>query len=304
MSFISIFLLAEGVRVFSFEMKRYISWLNQTKSRIVIQLVFAIVYNGIIISSGYYLYVRVYYGQPLSLANYIYFLVLGLLLTLIFTSIWNAYLFFEEWKYNKNRLEIANMQKLTAELQSLKSNVSPHFLFNSLSILKGLIDESSSLSKGFIDKFSDIFRYTLTRSNDDLSLLSDEMKFVESYLHIIQMRYKEGLHVDTHIDDKKLQSYVPWSSMQLLIENCIKHNAISLDTPLRIDIYSEGDYLVIGNNKNQKLGTVDKVGYGLTSLTKRYSIFTDRELLVLDSEEYFEVRIPLLTIESYENSHY
>ncbi len=303
-SFLSIFLLAEGVRRFSLKMQEKISWLVKTKLRVTVQLTFSILYNALIVGATYYVYVIFYYAQNFSASTFVYFLISGFLLTLIFSALWNAYFFFEEWKLYKKKLEIANMEKVSAQLQTLKSNISPHFLFNSLSILKGLIDESSDASKTFIDEFSGIFRYNLNREDKELTRLRDELGFVDSYVHILKMRFKEGIKIKVDVSNDALHRFLPWSTMQLLIENCVKHNVITEDSPLKIEIYNENNYLIIQNNIKKRDMHVLRGGYGLNNLKKRYALFSSDQILVSETNEIFKVEIPLLSIEKYENSHY
>jgi len=301
---LTIFVLAESVRLFAIYLQKRMPWLQNLKMKISLQLIFALLVSSLTIGLAHYLYVVIYYDQSFFLGNFIYFFISGFLLSLIFSSFWNAYFFFNEIKEQKIKLERAKTEKISAQLENLKANISPHFLFNSLNILKGLIDQDSRTSKIFIDKFSEIFRYNLDRSEKELSMLKEEIRFAQAYVHIIKMRFNDGIEEKIDIPDAILNStYIPWSSLQMLIENCVKHNVANNNNPLQIKIHVESDYLCVENNIVHKYAHQNSTGYGLGNLKKRYALFTNRPIVIMSDNYYYKVRLPLLKIEEYAHSN-
>ena len=197
------------------------------------------------------------------------------------------------------RVEKALLEKehLRAQLISLQQQISPHFLFNSLSTLKTMVNDPSA--KEYIVHLAGVYRYVLSFNDQYLTKLDDELKFISSYLHILNERFGNMLKVDMNIQRQHKMLYLPSLSLQLLIENAIKHNVCSTERPLYISIITtDAPALVVENNFQPKQSRMERPGMGLKNIIERYKLLADRSVNVANENERFTVTIPLLAHES------
>ncbi|MEO5977053.1 MAG: histidine kinase [Chryseolinea sp.] len=199
----------------------------------------------------------------------------------------------KEVQLKTERLEKENT---LAQLHALRNQVNPHFLFNSLSILSSLVHEKSELSGGFINELSKFYRYTLDQSKENTVTLRTEMNFVKSYLYLLDLRFNTKLKIITSIHDDALDHYgVAPLTLQLLIENAVKHNQMSLEAPLTIRIFIKDGYIMIRNNLQSRDDNPETTQIGLRNILDRYKILTERPVVIDESNGEFCVGIPLLT---------
>lgn len=194
----------------------------------------------------------------------------------------------------ENALEIEKLkkEKLEAQLSLLKQQISPHFLFNSLSTLRTMVTEETS--KKYINNLANVYRYLLNLNENDLVSLKDELAFTDSYLSILQERYEEALQIQNLIPTDVQHKKIPPLALQLLIENAIKHNEISVKNPLHIKLeLIDERQIVISNNVQPKLSKDESTGKGLNNIRLRYKILADETIKVERSEEVFKVSIPV-----------
>jgi hypothetical protein len=186
--------------------------------------------------------------------------------------------------------------KIRAQFELLKNQVNPHFLFNSFNTLTDMVERQSSEAVPYIEKLSDLFRNILAYRKKELITVAEEMRIVENYLDLQKHRFQEGLLVDINLSEEVRESYIPPLTMQLLIENAIKHNAILPKSPLRIAISSNSYFISISNNRNRKIDSNKEsgTGYGLSSIVDRYKFFTKKEVVIRDGEDEFIVELPLI----------
>jgi LytS/YehU family sensor histidine kinase len=187
------------------------------------------------------------------------------------------------------------------EIKVLTSQVNPHFLFNSLNTLITLIPEDKETAIRFTQKLSDVYRYVLQGKNKDLISLEEEISFLENYIFLLKIRYGSNLIIEKKVEPEALLRQLPVLSSQLIIENAIKHNTISASKPLRIGITANQNWLTIVNNRNEKLVAEPGTGTGLENIRKRYALYSNDDIQVEDTREYFSVRIPLLKVARYES---
>lgn len=199
----------------------------------------------------------------------------------------------KEWIVNRKEIDELRQAKLLNDYNSLKDRLNPHFLFNNLSILKSLIHYSPESAEIFTQNFTNVYRYVLKSHTKKTVLLAEELKFLKSYVALHKERIGEGLKIDINIDDSLLKKSIPPMSLQLLVENAIKHNIANKLHPLQIEIYSENDMLIVKNNLNTKESTYS-TKTGLQSLTRQYQLIADLEISIVKTEEYFEVALPLI----------
>ena len=190
--------------------------------------------------------------------------------------------------------ERLKQENLRARLSLLQEQVSPHFLFNSLGTLQSMIHEQ--VPREFIQRLSEVYRYLLSNRMSDLIALKSELDFTLAYLHILKERFEEALITRIDIAEDSLQKKLPPASLQLLIENAVKHNVATTDTPLTISIYTTNDGSLIVSNSLQKKNTVkDSLGSGLNSIRERYQLLAGLNIVVNETDNNFTVRIPLIT---------
>jgi len=200
-------------------------------------------------------------------------------------------LIFEKQKSNLE-IEQLKKEKLEAQLSSLKQQISPHFLFNSLSTLRTIVEDDNS--KMYINKLSNVYRYLLNLNEKNLVSVRSELDFTESYLYILKERFEEALQIEINIAEDVLEKQLPPLVLQLLIENAIKHNVVSIKKPLSIKIINELDYLVISNNIQEKYSTEISTGKGLNNIKNRYDLLLNQNIKIDSSTTHFIVKIPLL----------
>jgi two-component system, LytTR family, sensor kinase len=183
-----------------------------------------------------------------------------------------------------------------ARFEILKQQINPHFLFNSLSTLKSLILMNDPNAGEFVMSLSEVYRKLLERREQDLVTLDNEMEIVNAYLFMQRLRFEDSLISEIEILPQHLVYYLPPFSLQLLIENVIKHNVISIRKPLKLRIFTnDDDMIVIENSLQPKKGNDESTGWGLSTLVERYRIFTSKSVEVIENETTFSVVLPLLS---------
>lgn len=221
--------------------------------------------------------------------------IASLILTFLVISIYEGAYFFN--LLNRSILEKEKLQKahIQSQLQGLKSQVNPHFLFNSLNTLAHLIPEDTEKAVRFVQKLSKTYRYILEIRDEKLISLQDELEFLKAFVFLLEERFGENLNVELEVDEVYFQDKVIPLSLQLLVENAIKHNIISKNKPLWIKIYIEqGKYLVVQNNLQLKNQDINSTKIGLENIKKRYDFYSDELVEVKASEKYFTVALPLI----------
>ncbi|PKB18769.1 sensor histidine kinase [Flavobacterium sp. 5] len=189
-------------------------------------------------------------------------------------------------------LERTHALNLGAQYELLKQQVNPHFLFNSLNTLKSMVDMQDPQSSDFILKLSDFYRFTLESRKLDLIPLREELQILDSYVYLLKARFEDGFVLINEVDSKQYESVIPPFTLQLLIENCIKHNVVSLDKPLRIQLYTENDFLVVENKIQLKRGVLS-TGVGLDNINQRFMHLMHAEIEIDKNETTFKVKIPM-----------
>ena len=199
-------------------------------------------------------------------------------------------------KQDKN----VNIQKIiagtaNAKFESLKNQIDPHFLFNSLNVLSSLIEENPENAQRFTTSLSKIYRYVLEQKDKELVSVEEELAFAKTYMNLLKMRFENSLFYELPEAIHNPEAKVVPLSFQLLLENTVKHNVVSEQKPLHIRIFIENDYLVIQNDYQKKEVLQDRQGVGLQNIINRYGIITNRKVLIEQNEKTFTVKIPILT---------
>ncbi len=209
-------------------------------------------------------------------------------------TIFHVIALIQHYQANKLKEQKEKIIQISTEHESLKSQIGPHFLFNSLNVLNGLIEENPDRAQEFVGELSLVYRYVLEQKDKALVSLEEEIDFSRTYMNLVQKRYEDGLEFEISENLPKGLQIVPLS-LQILLENCIKHNRISSEEPLKVKVLVENDYLLIINNLQIKNQMHNSTGKGLQNIRDRYKSFTRKEVEISRTAEEFIVKIPLLT---------
>ncbi|MBS1661711.1 MAG: histidine kinase [Bacteroidetes bacterium] len=212
------------------------------------------------------------------------------------------YLSYQEYLNRQVGLELekSRADQLSAQLESLKQQVNPHFLFNSLNTLKSMVEGGDKHAPEFIVRLSEFYRSTLENRRRNLIALGEELEIVGSYMFLLKARFEEGFDLKVEIAEKHRNTVMPAFTLKLLLENCIKHNVILPDQVLYIRIYSEKDRICVANNRQPKRSVGLSTGVGLQNIKDRYRQLGYGEVVVEEEREHFIVKLPVI----HENSHY
>lgn len=204
--------------------------------------------------------------------------------------------FFNQWQ--ANRLRSARLEKEKAQVQydNLANQLNPHFLFNSLSSLDSLIDENPALARRFLQQLSKVFRYVLQHKNNELVSLQTELNFIKNYVSLLHTRFDGQFKLSCQISPDGLDRQIVPVTLQILIENAIKHNVISEAHPLTVQITADADCLIVSNPIQRKKQIATSNGQGLQNLAMLYSYLSKKPVEVADNNETFQVRVPLLPV--------
>ena len=224
-------------------------------------------------------------------ANYLLPIIITFFVTLSIYSV-SFYKFYQESKVKEQKI-IAGTA--SAKFESLKNQIDPHFLFNSLNVLSSLIEENPESAQKFTTSLSKIYRYVLEQKDKDLVTVEEELAFAKTYANLLLMRFENGLTFELSEINLDLNAKVVPLSLQLLLENTIKHNIISEQKPLHIKIYTEKNYLTIENNFQKKEVLEVRQGVGLQNIVNRYGLISERKVVIESNQDFFRVKIPLLT---------
>ncbi len=230
------------------------------------------------------------------------YVIVNLVVAAFINSFYNAYVFFERWKADiteLNKLTILSHElketALQSELEVLKLQLDPHFLFNNFSTLTQLIQTNKTDAQLFLSHLSRVYRYVLASSKKNITTLEEEMKFVQSYFHLIKIRQGAAIELYTALNPTDLKKGIPPVTLQLLIENAIKHNISTIKQPLKIFIESSADGFILVRNNLQLMKIAYKgTGLGLSNIRKRYELLSGSTPEIRDTATSFEVRLPLL----------
>ncbi|WP_027381747.1 sensor histidine kinase [Chryseobacterium daeguense] len=196
----------------------------------------------------------------------------------------------------KVRLELEKVKSdnLGAQYELLKQQINPHFLFNSLNTLKSMAETNDSETVDFIMKLSDFYRFTLESRKLDLITVQEEMKIIDSYIFLQKARFGEGITLTNELTDQVLKTLIPPFTLQLLVENCIKHNIVSQSKPLHIKIYNSENKIIIENPVQKKMVTEESLGVGLDNVKMRYKHLLEQEIEINSDEKIFQIKLPLI----------
>lgn len=245
-----------------------------------------------------------FWGYIFPPEGYWYNIWIALLYVAIVAGIYEGLYFFQQWKQTFAEKEALKIENLQTQLDSLKAQINPHFLFNNLGSLSSLIMEDQAQAVRFVNELSAVYRYVLQANEKHLASLKAELNFINNYFHLLKVRFGEGIELNYQIQDSCLDYLLPPLTLQLLIENAVKHNAILSTSPLVISIYTdEADNLIIVNNLQKKTSTITSNKLGLQNIMTKYKLLGQKDVLVKQTNSLFQVIIPLIKTASYESAY-
>ena len=275
---------------------RKIPWLHSPLKRLIVQFFVTIVFSLIVIVfaiflSGFFWHQKI--TSDFFLETGAFMVKIAFIFVFLGSLISNAIMFFKNWKEAAVQQEKLKREQLALQYETLKSQVNPHFLFNNLNSLTSLISTNPDKAIDFVKKLSEVYRYVLDQKDHELVALETELKFLESYIFLQKIRFETNLNVQINVNPGKFK-VIPLS-VQMLVENAIKHNEISDKNPLSICIYSTADdYLIVENQLQKKSGS-EGSGSGIQNIKDQYEFFTSKKVIISENTEKFIVSIPLLT---------
>lgn len=235
-------------------------------------------------------------GYVLQAHDIKYGFLVGLAVNIVFESLWEVIYIIEKVKEAVAEKERIEQLQLQQEFDQLKQKVNPHFLFNSFNTLSSLISEDKDQAEKFLDELSKVYRYLLRNNESGMSSIEQETAFIRSYARLLQTRFGQAFHVELHIDPKYREKEIPSLSLQLLVENAVKHNVVSKQEPIRVLIRSTPDgYLEVVNNLRKKTrASVESTGIGLSNIREKYRLLGRPDVVIEEGADTFRVKIPML----------
>lgn len=219
----------------------------------------------------------------------------AIIITMVITLAWHLFYFYKKHQENRVKQQKIIAGTASAKFETLKNQIDPHFLFNSLNVLSSLIEENPDSAQRFTTSLSKVYRYVLEQKDKELVSIEEELSFAKTYMNLLKMRFENSVFYELPETVSNPEALVVPLSLQLLLENTIKHNIVSQQKPLRIRIFEENGYLVVQNDLQKKEVLQDRRGVGLQNIVSRYAIITARKVQVLESDKHFTVKLPVLT---------
>ena len=276
-------------------------WITQTNQRVAAGVIGTVLYIvPVVMAINYFVFVVIqdvesalFFQSRMMWINAFY-----ILFSLAVATFFHARGFMINWKASVGK-ETTKQEFVakteTAKFESLKNQIDPHFLFNSLNVLTSLIGENPKQAERFTTKLSKVYRYVLEQRNKELIPLSEELMFARTYMELLQMRFEDGIQFEIPLESSNEELKIVPLSLQLLLENAVKHNVVSSNKPLKLRIFEDNGALIIENNTNPKEAIGKSTKVGLQNITDRYRLLTKRNVNITNDNKLFRVTLPLLT---------
>lgn len=285
----------EGTRLILINIRKQYPNFEDARKRILLQVIIVLFYAGIIsilsrlIFNFLFLPIRGPEEHPPTGAIGIFGVIF------LMMSLYESIYFYYQLKLSIEEREKAKREHLRSELEGLRNQVNPHFLFNSLNTLMNIVSEDQNLAIHFLKKLSKVYRYVLESRQEPLIALKEELDFMESYIFLQKERFQSNLVVEVEIPEAFQDYQIIPLATQILFENAIKHNIVSSKHPLHIRIFiNPAHKLVVQNNLQRKKSVLHSTKVGLENVQTRYRIFTHQKVDIAENEQYFSVALPLI----------
>ncbi len=291
------FIIWEGNRYLLFTLRSYFDWFNKPVRKILALLLVIPFYTvpiSVLLLVGWYHV----FAKGVVDWNVVYLSTLIILICVLFiVHVYETVFLVREAESEKIKKEQLERAKVEAELEALKNQIDPHFIFNSLNTLSHLIENDPVKAKQFNETLADVYRYILQSKSRDLVLLREEINFLRDYFSLLKIRFEEAVQMNVYVDEQLMEDYlIPPISLQILIENAIKHNEFSDATPLLISVGLRNGELIVRNEVKRKTLRKASSKIGLQNLSERYRLITNKEIIIEQNDKDFMVCLPVLKI--------
>ncbi len=297
-SFIYAFIITATNSYYNDFLSKLYSWEEQTQKRLWFGALGSILLTVLSFGLARVLVVVGIYGKEFTaflqnenLGNYIS----ALLIAILVSAILHAFYFYKALQDTKVKEQKIIAGTASAKFDALKNQLDPHFLFNSLNVLTSLIEEDPAQAQKFTTSLSKVYRYVLEQKNKDLVSVDEELQFAKTYVKLLKMRFEDSIVLDIPEHSSNPDAKIVPLSLQLLLENAVKHNIITSSKPLHIRIHEEGDVLMVTNNLQEKQVVKKSSGVGLQNIQQRYGLLSSRFMVVDKTATVFSVKLPMLT---------
>lgn len=298
MCFVNTLVIWEGSRyIMQYFVNKYPHY-SQTKQRLLLEGVTVLCYLLVVTFILDYLLVDIWQLKVSAEENLFEGFQHSLAPTFVVGLIYETSFFFTGWKNYMIKTEALARVNVQSQLDSLKSQLDPHFLFNSLNTLAALIDDTNGDAQEYLSKLADVYRYVLVNREKNTVSIADEIAFIDAYIYLNKTRFRENLEVEMQVPKETYQQQIAPLSLQILIENAIKHNIISKDKPLKIKVLWQNDYLIVQNNLQEKRILEQSTKVGLQNITNRYNLLSSQPIEIEKTSQFFTVRLPILRVAS------
>ncbi|MEN8798882.1 MAG: 2TM domain-containing protein [Flavobacteriaceae bacterium] len=221
--------------------------------------------------------------------------IIALLITIVVSVFFHAAYFYRSIQDRKVKEQKIIAGTASAKFDALKNQLDPHFLFNSLNVLTSLIEEDAQQAQKFTTSLSKVYRYVLEQKNKELVSVDEELQFAKTYVRLLKMRFEDSIVLDLPDTISNPDAKIVPLSLQLLLENAVKHNVVTSSKPLKIRVYEEDGFLVVTNNLQEKQVVKKSSGVGLRNIQQRYNLLTDKTVRIDKKSQNFSVFLPILT---------
>ena len=271
-------------------------WEKKPVKRVLVQLPVTMVFSAFLIYLSMLGFDEYVCKMPVSSkATFMSIAVIvGVMVSIILLSVEIGIQFFGNWKNSLVEIEKYKTESLQAQLQNLKNQINPHFLFNNMSVLSSLVYKDQDKAVDFINQLSKVYRYLLDNKDNELVTLEDELTFIESYTYLLKIRFDTNIKFEVEVGEDSLRKLLPPMALQILVENAIKHNEISEEQPLTVSIRIKDEMLQVSNNLQLRINSEPGCKTGLKNINDRYNYFTAIPVEVIQNQTSFIVKIPLL----------
>lgn len=270
-------------------------WIENAKKRLIIQSLLSVVFTSITLFSLMYLLHQLRFGDGRILnRKMIEIFPPAILFTFALLAVKIGIEFFNSLKNSLLEVEKYKTESANAQLENLKNQLNPHFLFNNLSVLTSLVYKNQDKAADFINELAKVYRYVLDTKNAELVPLQEELDFINHYIYLQKIRFEDSILFEIKIEDSKKSAYLLPMCLQMLVENTIQHNETSQANPLKVLIYTQNNSLIIENPILLRSNVADSTKMGLKNIEQRYSFFTDEKVIVSNNGEVFKVILPLI----------
>lgn len=288
-------LLWVGNRWLVFNLRKSSHWIKRPIIKSVSMLSVHLIFSFFLALLLHYTWNALVAAHPVPLENILMASFIAAILSILIATLYEIVLLTRERKIDLLTTEKLNHAKVQAELDTLKSQIDPHFIFNSLNTLSALISDNKEKALLFNESLAKVYRYILANRVNDLVTVKEEVDFINSYFFLLKIRFEDSLHISVNIDPINPNDYyLPTVAIQTAIENAIKHNQFSSSQPLWISVVLTGDYIIVSNNKRPVKYKAPSSGVGLINLDNRYKLVLNKSIHIDETKDDFTLYLPIV----------